>query len=382
MIVLRSPKGWTGPAVVDGLPVEGTWRAHQVPLAEVRTNPAHLRQLEEWLRSYRPAELFDADGRPRPDLLRARAARGPAAGREPARQRRPAAARPGLPDFRDYAVDVPTPGRGDLRADPGARRHAAATSCGCNARQPQLPDRRAGRDRIQPARRGARGHRQDLGGPSSPAGGREPGRRRPGDGDPVRAHLPGLAGGLPADRAGTACSPATRRSSTSSTRCSTSTQVAQGQPGAALAAAGRVAELPADLARLAAGPQRLLAPGPRLHRPRDEQEGRGDPGLPAAGRQHAAVGGRPLPAQPRLRQRDRRRQAAVPGLAGHGLRRSCTAPAAPGSGSGPATTATARSRTSCWPAPATCRPWRCSRPPASSASTCRSCGSAWSTWST
>jgi len=66
MIVLRSPKGWTGPAEVDGLPVEGTWRAHQVPLAEVRTNPAHLRQLEEWMRSYRPGELFDAKGRPHP----------------------------------------------------------------------------------------------------------------------------------------------------------------------------------------------------------------------------------------------------------------------------------------------------------------------------
>ncbi len=62
MIVLRTPKGWTGPREVDGLAVEGTWRAHQVPLAEVRTNPAHLAQLEQWLRSYRPEELFDADG--------------------------------------------------------------------------------------------------------------------------------------------------------------------------------------------------------------------------------------------------------------------------------------------------------------------------------
>ncbi|MCL2734753.1 MAG: phosphoketolase family protein [Actinomycetia bacterium] len=69
MIVLRTPKGWTGPATVDGLPVEGTWRAHQVPLAEVRTNPAHLRQLEEWMRSYRPQELFDAEGRPRDQVL-------------------------------------------------------------------------------------------------------------------------------------------------------------------------------------------------------------------------------------------------------------------------------------------------------------------------
>ncbi len=64
MIVLRTPKGWTGPATVDGVPVEGTWRAHQVPLSGVRENPDHLRQLEHWLRSYRPDELFDSEGRP------------------------------------------------------------------------------------------------------------------------------------------------------------------------------------------------------------------------------------------------------------------------------------------------------------------------------
>ncbi|MGM9444097.1 phosphoketolase, partial [Streptomyces murinus] len=69
MIVLRTPKGWTGPAEVDGVPVEGTWRAHQVPLPGVRENPAHLRQLEQWLRSYRPEELFGPDGRPSADVL-------------------------------------------------------------------------------------------------------------------------------------------------------------------------------------------------------------------------------------------------------------------------------------------------------------------------
>ena len=69
MIVLQSPKGWTGPKVVDGVQVEGTWRAHQVPLSGLATNPAHLRILEEWLRSYRPAELFDAQGAPRPQIL-------------------------------------------------------------------------------------------------------------------------------------------------------------------------------------------------------------------------------------------------------------------------------------------------------------------------
>lgn len=69
MIVLSTPKGWTGPVSVDGLPVEGTWRAHQVPLPNVRENPQHLRQLEDWLRSYRPAELFDDNGSPRPQVL-------------------------------------------------------------------------------------------------------------------------------------------------------------------------------------------------------------------------------------------------------------------------------------------------------------------------
>ncbi|MGY4769650.1 phosphoketolase family protein [Kribbella sp. CWNU-51] len=69
MIVLRTPKGWTGPHEVDGLQVEGTWRSHQVPLTNVRTSPDHLRLLEKWMRSYRPAELFDAEGRPVARLL-------------------------------------------------------------------------------------------------------------------------------------------------------------------------------------------------------------------------------------------------------------------------------------------------------------------------
>jgi xylulose-5-phosphate/fructose-6-phosphate phosphoketolase len=75
MLVLRTPKGWTGPATVDGQPVEGTWRAHQVPLAGLREQPEHLLELEAWLRSYRPDELFDADGGPTAEL-RALAPRG------------------------------------------------------------------------------------------------------------------------------------------------------------------------------------------------------------------------------------------------------------------------------------------------------------------
>jgi xylulose-5-phosphate/fructose-6-phosphate phosphoketolase len=68
LIILRTPKGWTGPKVVDGVKIEGTVRAHQVPVSEVRTNPEHLQILEEWLHSYRPEELFDAEGRLQPDI--------------------------------------------------------------------------------------------------------------------------------------------------------------------------------------------------------------------------------------------------------------------------------------------------------------------------
>jgi len=110
MIVLRTPKGWTGPAEVDGVAVEGTWRAHQVPLAGLGDHPEHVAMLESWLRSYRPEELFDADGRPVPEVLgqipdgELRMGASPHAnGGELLRDL-------AMPDFRDYAVDVPSPG--------------------------------------------------------------------------------------------------------------------------------------------------------------------------------------------------------------------------------------------------------------------------------
>jgi xylulose-5-phosphate/fructose-6-phosphate phosphoketolase len=110
MIVLRSPKGWTGPAEVDGLPVEGTWRAHQVPLAEVRTNPGHLRQLEEWMRSYRPGELFGADGGPREGLLSLVPGGDRRLGANPHANGGLLLRDLAMPDFRDYAAPVPSPG--------------------------------------------------------------------------------------------------------------------------------------------------------------------------------------------------------------------------------------------------------------------------------
>jgi xylulose-5-phosphate/fructose-6-phosphate phosphoketolase len=110
MIVLRTPKGWTGPKEVDGLVVEGTWRAHQVPLAEVRTNPEHLRQLEAWLRSYRPEELFGDDGAPRPGLLGLVPAGEARLGSSPHANGGLLLRDLDLPAFRDYAVAVPVPG--------------------------------------------------------------------------------------------------------------------------------------------------------------------------------------------------------------------------------------------------------------------------------
>ncbi|MGH9121713.1 MAG: phosphoketolase, partial [Acidimicrobiales bacterium] len=121
MIVLRSPKGWTGPKEVDGLRTEGTWRSHQVPLSEVRTNREHLAQLESWMRGYRPEELFDERGALVPDLAEL-----------PPKAHRRMSANPHanggrllqdlvLPDFRAYAVDV---------ARPGAAQHEATRVLG------------------------------------------------------------------------------------------------------------------------------------------------------------------------------------------------------------------------------------------------------------
>jgi xylulose-5-phosphate/fructose-6-phosphate phosphoketolase len=110
MIILRTPKGWTGPSKVDGKPMENSWRSHQVPLSEVRTNPAHLKLLDKWLRSYKPQELFDKNGTLMPELAEL-----------PPKGERRMSANPHanggillrdliLPDFRDYGVPVSKPG--------------------------------------------------------------------------------------------------------------------------------------------------------------------------------------------------------------------------------------------------------------------------------
>ncbi|MDP9302324.1 MAG: phosphoketolase family protein, partial [Actinomycetota bacterium] len=110
MIVLRTPKGWTGPKEVDGLPVEGTFRSHQVPLAEVKTNPQHLAALETWMRSYRPEELFDETGAPMPELAEVAPVGGRRMSANPHTNGGSVLRDLSLPNFRDYAVDVPKPG--------------------------------------------------------------------------------------------------------------------------------------------------------------------------------------------------------------------------------------------------------------------------------
>ena len=112
MIVLRTPKGWTGPKEIDGLPIEGTWRAHQVPFAEVRDNPSHLDALGTWLRSYRPEELFDDEGRPMPDLIDLPPTGTLRMSANPHTNGGALLRDLTLPDFREYAVPVAAPGKG------------------------------------------------------------------------------------------------------------------------------------------------------------------------------------------------------------------------------------------------------------------------------
>jgi len=110
MIVLVSPKGWTGPKVVDGLQIEGTFRAHQVPLSDPATHPEHLALLENWLRSYRPQELFDAQGRLVPELAALAPQGDRRMGANPHANGGKLLRDLNLPDFRDYAEAVPSPG--------------------------------------------------------------------------------------------------------------------------------------------------------------------------------------------------------------------------------------------------------------------------------
>ncbi len=120
-IVLRTPKGWTGPKVVNGLPVEGTFRAHQVPLADVRADPGQLAMLDEWMRSYHPDELFDGDGRLIPELAALAPAGDRRMGANPHANGGRLLVDLDLPNFTDYAIPV---------SDPATERHESTRQLG------------------------------------------------------------------------------------------------------------------------------------------------------------------------------------------------------------------------------------------------------------
>ena len=110
MLILASPKGWTGPKTLEGKKVEGHWRSHQVPFGEVKTRPEHLKTLEQWMRSYRPEELFDENGAPRPELQALAPSGHRRMGANPHANGGLLIRDLHLPDFRAYALDVPNPG--------------------------------------------------------------------------------------------------------------------------------------------------------------------------------------------------------------------------------------------------------------------------------
>ena len=306
MIVLRTPKGWTCPKVVDGKPVEGTWRAHQVPLTDVRENEGHRRLLEDWMRSYRPGELFDETGA----LVSEIAALAPAGDR---RMSANPHANGGtllrdllLPDFRDYAVEV---------AAPGGRRSEATRVLGTYLRDviASNPDnfRIVGPDETTSNRltavfetttRAWQGERKDD------RRGARPGRA--GARGALGAPLPGLARGLSTDRPARSLQLLRGVHPHHRLDVQSARQVAEDVGADPVADAARIAQLSPHLARVAAGSQRLLASGSRLHRPRREQEGRSHPRLPAARHQLPAVGDGSLPAQPALCQCRRGRQGS------------------------------------------------------------------------
>ena len=263
MIVLDSPKGWTGPKVVDGLPIEGTFRSHQVPLSDPAAQPAHLQMLEDWLRSYRPQELFDAQGRLQARAGRARAARASAAW---ARIRTPTAGcccascacrtsattrstcpRPACRGIGDTRVLGPFL-RDVVKLNEEQRNFRVfgpdeTVSNGLERRCSRRPTRQW--DAATAAER------------------RVAGADRPRDGDAQRAPVRGLARGLPADRPARALQLLRGLHPHRRLDVQPARQVAEGDGAAAVAATDRLAELPARLARLAPGPQRLLAPGSR-----------------------------------------------------------------------------------------------------------------------
>ena len=281
----------------------------QPPGPDGRHGQARAREGPRALDEELPAAGAVRRGRPaRGGAGRARPEGRAAHERQSARQRRAAAegapaAR--LPRLRGRGHE-PRSRRRRGHARPGplpARRHEA------EPRGTELPRLQPRREQLEPLAGHSLRH-QPLPGRRDPPRGRPHRAGRPGHGGLERAPVPGLARRVPAHRPPRLLQLLRGLHPHHRLDVQPARQVAEGVEPHPLAAASRLAQLPAELARLAAGPQRLLAPGSRVHRPRGEQEGRDHPRLPPARRQLPALGDRSLPAQPQLRERDRGRQAA------------------------------------------------------------------------
>jgi hypothetical protein len=309
MIVLASPKGWTGPKIVDGKPNEGTFRSHQVPLSDPAKNPEHLRQLESWLRSYRPEELFGGDGRLLPELKALAPSGARRMGANPHANGGMLLRDLRMPDFTEHAVDVPQPGMpgiGDTHVVGRFLRDVV-----------KLPHFRTGRNAVERPRGGVRDDQSPMAGRHRRQR-RVPGTHRPSHGDVERAPMRGLARGVPAHRPAWAVQLLRGFHSYRRLDVQSTCEMAESNRGPRVAAQDRLAQLPAEFARLAAGSQRVHAPRSRFPRPCGQQKSGNRARLSAAGRQLPAVGHGPLPAQPALRQCGGGGQAPGAAMAVHG----------------------------------------------------------------
>ncbi len=251
MIVMRTPKGWTGPKVVDGVQIEGTFRAHQVPLADLGTKPGHLQMLEAWMKSYKPEELFDEHG----TLIAELQALAPEGKR---RMGDNPHANGGLllrdlqlPDFTRLRGRGSEAGDDCSGSDAGDGQDAAGRdedergAC-------EFSRGGAGRNGVEPAGCAVRGDGPRVDGEDS-AERRSRGAGRAGDGGAQRAHVPGLAGGLPADRPARIFLVLRGVHPHYRFDVQSACEVAEDDAAYLVAAADRIAELSADIARVAAG---------------------------------------------------------------------------------------------------------------------------------
>ena len=190
MIVFRTPKGWTGPKFVDGKPVEGTWRAHQVPIADFK-NPEHLKQLEDWMKSYRPHELFDEHGKFREELAALAPTGHRRMGCNPHANGGELLQPLSMPHFQDYAVAVLEPGSVEAEST-RVLGSFLRDVMKLNLDKQKFPTVRPGRDRVEPAGSRLRGLRQGMDGRCR-SGRHRSQRRRPRHGGAERASVRGLA---------------------------------------------------------------------------------------------------------------------------------------------------------------------------------------------